>query len=322
MLEAVRYHPDTDQLALAEAFDDSIASLLPIARLHDGNGESAETWAQLEGLGLFGIGLSEDLGGSGLGAAEEALIAVGLGRRLASPSVLATIGLTHAGLKVDIYGGAKAPRAGFAYRHGGRIVIADDAEVDLLIVRDGASAAVYNVPRPQPAALDDHFWLAQLREVTDLGEPIVTFDPAQALRLRLLDAAYLAGLAEAARDMGVAYAGMREQFGRPIGTFQAIKHHCADMAIAARCAVDQTSFASIAIDDGRDEAALQVDCALLVAGNAAIDNAGKNIQIHGGIGFSEEADPHLILKRAQLLIAIAGGLEATNNRIAAIPPRR
>jgi alkylation response protein AidB-like acyl-CoA dehydrogenase len=116
--------------------------------------------------------------------------------------------------------------------------------------------------------------------------------------------------------MGVAYAGIRSQFGRPIGSFQAVKHHCANMAIAARCARDQTDFAAVALDEDRPDAALQVECALLVAGSAALDNCGLNIQIHGGIGFSDEADPHLVLKRARLQIALAGGLEAASERIA------
>jgi alkylation response protein AidB-like acyl-CoA dehydrogenase len=134
----------------------------------------------------------------------------------------------------------------------------------------------------------------------------------------LIDAAALAGIAGAALEMAVAYAGTREQFGRPIGSFQAVKHHCANMAIAARCARDQTSFASVALDDGRADAHLQVECAFFVAGMAALENSGKNIQIHGGMGFSDEADPHLFLKRARLQIAIGGGLEAANGRIANI----
>src|SRR3546814_17584827 len=78
---------------------------------------------------------------------------------------------------------------------------------------------------------------------------------------------------------------------------------------------DQVSFAAVAIDEGRADAALQVESALFVAGTAAIENAGKNIQNPGGIGFSDEADPHLLLKRAQVLIAVAGGLAAANVRI-------
>ncbi|MET0387380.1 MAG: acyl-CoA dehydrogenase family protein, partial [Polyangiales bacterium] len=130
----------------------------------------------------------------------------------------------------------------------------------------------------------------------------------------------LAGIARAALDMAVAYAGLREQFGRPIGSYQAIKHHCANMALAARCAADQVSFAAVALDSGRDDAVLQVESAFYVAGSAAIESCGKNIQVHGGIGFSDEADPHILLKRARVIVDIAGGLEAAVTRIADLPP--
>jgi alkylation response protein AidB-like acyl-CoA dehydrogenase len=131
----------------------------------------------------------------------------------------------------------------------------------------------------------------------------------------------LAGLAQAALEMAVGYAGVREQFGRPIGSFQAVKHHCANMALAARLACDQVCFAAMAFDDDRDDVALQIESALFVAGTAAIENTGKNIQIHGGIGFSDEADPHRLLKRARLIIEIAGGLEHVLTRIGLAPLR-
>jgi alkylation response protein AidB-like acyl-CoA dehydrogenase len=87
------------------------------------------------------------------------------------------------------------------------------------------------------------------------------------------------------------------------------------MALAGRRARDQTSFAAVALDDGRGDAALQIDCALLVAALAALENAALNIQIHGGIGFSDEADPQLLIKREQLLLTLGGGLEAASARI-------
>src|SRR3546814_1667004 len=71
----------SDLLALADAMDDTLAELLPLARLHAANDETADTWAHLNQAGVFGICASEDAGGSGLGAAEEALIAIGLGDR-------------------------------------------------------------------------------------------------------------------------------------------------------------------------------------------------------------------------------------------------
>jgi alkylation response protein AidB-like acyl-CoA dehydrogenase len=310
-----RYHPGVEQIALANTMDESLATLLPVSRLHKSVVEDAQTWSNLEEIGMFGIGVSEERGGSGLGAAEESLIVMGLGRRLAAPAVLATIGATHALAKdgpIDL--GSRKVAA--AYRRGERIVVVDDPATDLVLVRDGTGAALHELNNAAPLQVDHRLWLANLRTVASLGEPLARFGAAQLLRLRLIDAAVLAGIAEATLDMSVAYAGMREQFGRPIGTFQAVKHHCANMAIAARCARDQTSFAAVAVDEQREDAALQVESALFVAGSAALGNAAKNIQIHGGMGFSDEADPHLFLKRAQLVMTIAGGLDAANERIA------
>ncbi len=311
-----RFHPDPDQLALAESVDTALGEMLPLARLHAAHFESAETWDGLNGLGVFGIGISEERGGSGLGAAEEALIVMGLGRRLAAPAVLATIGAAQA---LPGQGTDNFRRATPAYRHNGRIVMVHDAAADLVLLREEAGAALFEAS-PSNRVIDNRNWLADLRQITEAGEPILRFDATQLLRLRLIDAAALAGVAATAAEMAVSYAGFREQFGRPIGSFQAVKHHCANMAIAARCARDQVSFAAIALDDAREDAALQVECALFTAGTAALSAAGTNIQIHGGMGFSDEADPHLLLKRAQLYLAIAGGLEASNARIAEIGP--
>ena len=309
MQAQIRYHPDAEQLALAGTIDESLDSLVPVSRLHSSVEESADAWSSLRDLGVFGITVAEEQGGSGLGEVEEALIVMGLGRRLVSPAVLATIGAGPA-----LRGSGENVAA--AYRRGSRTIMVEEAHAHLVLVRDEDSARLYQRGPGQARSIDRRLWLAGLSEIETLQEPIAQLDATEVLRLRLIDAAALAGMAAATLDMAVAYAGIREQFGRPIGTFQAIKHHCANMAMAARCARDQTSFAAVALVDERDDAALQVECALLVAGQAALDNAGKNIQIHGGIGFSDEADPHLFLKRAQLQLAIAGGLEATNARIA------
>jgi alkylation response protein AidB-like acyl-CoA dehydrogenase len=312
-----RYHPSADQLALASTIDESLAALLPLSRLHASYQEDTETWSSLEEIGVFGIGVSEELGGSGLGAVEEALIVMGLGSRLASPGVLATIGAAHVQRNRSA-AASHGNRVAAAYRRGDRIIIVDEPGAALVLLRDRDGAALHDSRTHTSRVVDDRNWLAALREAPEVGEQLARLDGSQLARLRLIDAAALAGIAEAALEIGVAYAGMREQFGRPIGSFQAVKHHCANMAIAARCARDQTSFAAVALDEGRADAQLQVECAFFAAGSAALDNAGKSIQIHGGMGFSDEADPHLFLKRAQLLIAIAGGLEAANWRIANI----
>jgi alkylation response protein AidB-like acyl-CoA dehydrogenase len=315
------YHPNQEQLEIVGAVDDALTELLPITRLHASSEEAAETWAQLDALGSFSMTLPESAGGSGLGAAEEALIVVGMGRQLASPTVLATLGAAHAGVAETRSDGAATPRVAAAYRRGARVVVAGDPDADFVLVRGEGEAALYRAVQPN-AEIDGRNWLARLQEVSALGEPLATYDAPGLLRLRLIDAAALAGVAQAALDMAVAYAQMREQFGRPIGAFQAVKHHCANMAIQARSARDQVSFAATAIDQGREDAELAVESALLIAGHAAIENAGKNIQIHGGIGFSDEADPHLLVKRAQLLATLAGGMEAATDRLAALPPVR
>lgn len=311
----LRYHPGADQLAIVGTIDESLLELLPLSRLHTSHDEVAATWTSLEEIGVFTMGVSEEQGGSGLGAVEEALVAMRLGSRLASPGILATIGARR------LFSGKQTAslRVAAAYRHGGRIIVVEEPQAARVLLRESGGASLHELPAGDAKAIDDRLWLAGLREAARLGPILARFDEAQLARLRLLDAAALAGIAEAALDMSVAYAGTRQQFGRAIGTFQAVKHHCADMAIAARCARDQVSFAAVALDDVRADARLQVECAFLMAGSAALANSGKNIQIYGGMGFSDEADPHLFLKRAQLLIAIAGGLEEAARRIAAIP---
>ena len=315
MESETRYHPGPDQLALANTIEESVTPLLPFTRLHASHEESDQTWRSLDEIGIFAITAREEDGGSGLGAVEEALIAMALGRRMVSPTVLATMGAVHATPEAGAPA-LRGQRIAAGFHRGNRIIVVENTGAQWVLVREAVGAAVYAIAGRASRLIDSRLWLAGLREYATLGEPVARFEPSQLLRLRLIDAAALAGISQAALDMAVAYAGVREQFGRPIGSFQAIKHHCANMAIAASCARDQTSFAAVAVDDGREDATLQIESGFWVAGTAALENAGKNIQIHGGIGFSDEADPHLLLKRAQLLIACAGGLEAANRRIA------
>jgi alkylation response protein AidB-like acyl-CoA dehydrogenase len=318
---AERYHPDSDQVAFADSVGKSLLSILPLSRLHESHEESSQIWADLKNLGVFEISASEQHGGSGLGAAEEALIVLELGRRVVAPSVLATVGATHLLGAANRLPASAERHVAAGYRRGNRVVFVEDTAANLLLVRGESGAGLFAFAKSasSPRVLDTQLWSSRLLQAASLGELLAEATPTQVLRLRLIDAAALAGLARAALDMAVGYAGMREQFGRPIGSFQAVKHHCANMALAVRLASDLVSFAAIAVDDGRDDAALQVESALYVAGSAAIDNCGKNIQIHGGMGFSDEADPHRLLKRARVLVEIAGGLEAALARIGECP---
>jgi alkylation response protein AidB-like acyl-CoA dehydrogenase len=324
-----RYHPTSDQVAFADSVGKSLLSILPLSRLHESHEENAQTWTALSDLGVLGISAPEEQGGSGLGATEEALIVIELGRRVVAPSVLSTIAAMHlhsAATRLpsaDKRLLASGPqRVAAAYRRGDRVICIEDSNANLVLVRSASGAALFERPTSSQLSrlIDPQLWSSRLIELSGLGKPLAEATAPQQLRLRLIDAAALAGIARAALEMAVGYAGTREQFGRPIGSFQAIKHQCANLALAARCACDQVSFAAVAVDEGRDDAALQVESAFYVAGSAAIENCGKNIQVHGGMGFSDEAVPHRLLKRARVLVEIAGGLEAALTRLAELPP--
>jgi hypothetical protein len=205
--------------------------------------------------------------------------------------------------------------AAFRTEHG--VTMVQDSEASAILLRTAHSAALYRRPEQEPTSFDGP-WMDDMAHISALGDPVGSVDGAGLLRIRLIDAAGLAGLADAALTMAVDYCKLREQFGRQIGSFQAIKHHCANMAVAARAALDLSTFAAVAIDEGRDDAAFLVESAFIAAADAAIGNAAKNVQIHGGIGFSAEADPHFFAKRAQMLVALGGGIEAAIDRVACL----
>jgi alkylation response protein AidB-like acyl-CoA dehydrogenase len=123
------------------------------------------------------------------------------------------------------------------------------------------------------------------------------------LRLRglALASAVLVGISQAVTELAVEHAKNRVQFGRPIGVNQAIKHACVDMAVSTEAALQQTLFGAISLRSGRTDAEFQVLAAKVVAGRAAIDNAAHCIQIHGGMGYTDEHNAHLYLKRAHVL---------------------
>ncbi len=105
-------------------------------------------------------------------------------------------------------------------------------------------------------------------------------------------------------DSAVAYAKERVQFGRAIGTFQAVKHHCANMLVAAELATAVVWDAARAAHDDADEFALTAAQAATLAFGPYVNNAQLNIQVHGGIGFTWEHDAHLYLRRALVLNAL------------------
>ena len=144
-------------------------------------------------------------------------------------------------------------------------------------------------------------------EVCRIGErqPVASSAPLLGLGL-LLVASMLAGICEATRDRSVAYAGEREQFGRPIGSFQAVKHRCADMAVRAEAIGTLTNYTALALGEGLAEADRLVPLTKALASEYALANSADDIQNHGGTGFTVECPSHLYLKRAHLLATVLG----------------
>ena len=124
----------------------------------------------------------------------------------------------------------------------------------------------------------------------------------------MVTAAQLVGIAGACTDAAVAYAKERQQFDKPIGSFQAVKHICADMLVRAEVARAAVHAAAAALDDpSSGDANRAASAAKLLAGQAAIANAKSSMQVHGGMGFTWEVDVHLYLKRAWVLDKAFGG---------------
>ncbi len=119
-------------------------------------------------------------------------------------------------------------------------------------------------------------------------------------------AAEMLGAARRCLDMAVGYAKVREQFGQPIGSFQAIRHKCADMLLEVENAHAAVYYAAWALDAGAEDAELAASVAKAYVGDAARKVCGEAIQVHGGIGFTWEYDLHLYFKRAKALEPMYG----------------
>ena len=130
------------------------------------------------------------------------------------------------------------------------------------------------------------------------GQPDVWDDPEKASSLLAMQV----GIASKCTELAVAYAKEREQFGKPIGSFQAVKHICADMLVRAEVARAAVHAAGVMLDDtSAGDAARAAAAAKVVADEAAFRNGKDCVQVHGGMGFTWEVDVHLYLKRAAVL---------------------
>jgi alkylation response protein AidB-like acyl-CoA dehydrogenase len=266
----------------------------------------AGDWQRLVDLDVFRLAAPAANGGLGLGIVETAVVYEALGSHLVpGPLVWTALAAIHIpGLSGEgaLVGGheegddASAP----ALLDYGR-------NLDMVIVlRDNG---VFVVPRDDLSGLetvaptDPLTPIARARHLPR-GTQIADRNVATEMRDlgAVLTSALLLGIADRALQAAVAYAGSREQFGRPIGSFQAIKHLLADMYVRTLLARSAT-YAAAAIADDRESGDFFVaaSAAKLIAADAAIRNAKTCIQVHGGMGFTWEMIPHYLLKRAWVL---------------------
>lgn len=298
------------------------------------DGEPVDIAAQFKlmgDLGWLSLHLAEKRGGAGYGLPELAIIAEQLGRAVAPlpfiPTVVTSMIMTDpAATAVDrwfpglmngedigglgLSGTLKSDVDGRISGDAGVVIGGKHATVlclrvgdDMVLVDRGRNGLRFS----ETDALDLTLGIGRVHCdcVTSDG-----FIPGGAGRARLiakvLGAADAAGGSQAATDMAVSYAKIRKQFGRPIGSFQAIKHRCADMTADSELAVAAAWDAARAgVDD--EQGALAAHVAGLVSYESYIRTAEANIQIHGGIGYTWEHDAHLLIRRARTLSTLLAG---------------
>ncbi len=320
--------PTPEQDAIRDSVRAFLDKELPRSRVRALMGAPAdaygELWRSAAALGFFTLGLPEAFGGAGYSLTEEMVLFEELGRALAPGPWLGTVLAAHAladsGVRgpleriaggalrvaagVDVWGGPLNVRGERV--SGTRSAMLGAGLADAFLVVD--DAGVLFVPK------DDGVVVAATPSL-DATNPIgtVIFRDAPCVVLSR-DGAVVAVLRRAASvlacadavggmartvEMSVAYSKVRHQFGKPIGSFQAVKHRCADMAVRAEVARSATIYATVSVRDGAADADFQVAVAKVLSANAYLQNAADNVQNHGGMGFTWECDAHLYVKRAR-----------------------
>jgi alkylation response protein AidB-like acyl-CoA dehydrogenase len=302
------------------------------ATLEGGSTHPADIWSAAAERGWNGLAIAEEHGGSGFGVEELAIVLEAQGHELCPGPFLPTVA---ASLVVDrcasdslrsqlLPGLADGSTVG-ALGLSGSVIVGSDLVVsgespavlgapdaDLLVIGAGNDVVVLDAAADgvTVTALPS---LDLTRSVGTVALHSVTVSEGRVLRgaarrartvFRILASAEALGTSWACLEMAVDYAKVREQFGRTIGTFQAVKHHAANMLINA----EQTTATiwDAARADDLDSAWFAAAVAASHAIRTQVFNAQMNIQLHGGVGFTWEHDAHLYLRRARTLAALTG----------------
>jgi len=298
--------------------------------LDGGSAHPADVWTAAAELGFNGLAVAEDHGGSGFGLSELAIVLEAQGHELCPgpflPTVAASLVIDRCGsdsLRSQLLPGLAGGSTVGALSLSGGVVVGSDLVVsgespavlgapdaDVLVIAAGNDVAVVDarasgVTVTVADVLDTtrNIGAVALRDVA-VPEDRVLRNAARRARtvFWILAAAEAVGVSWAALEMARDYAKVREQFGRTIGTFQAVKHHLANMLVNAEVATAAAWDA--ARSDDLDSASFAAAVAAAQAIRAQIFNAEHNIQLHGGVAFTWEHDAHLYLRRARTLAAV------------------
>jgi alkylation response protein AidB-like acyl-CoA dehydrogenase len=299
-------------------------------------------WPDMVELGWLGLHVDEEHGGSGYGLPELVVVIEELGRAVAPgpfvPTVIASAviakdgsadqksrllpglidGTLTAGIGLDSQVQVKdGPKSQIAEGEAGIVLGAGLAELllivagdDVLLLDRGRAGVSVSDTGGARDNLDPtrRSGRVRLENVSIAAEDILPGARESALaRARTLLAAEAVGGASDCVDAAVDYAKVRQQFGRTIATFQAVKHHCANMLVATESAIAAVWDASRAAAEDEEQFRLIAAVAAAQAFPAYARNAELNIQVHGGIGFTWEHDAHLHLRRALVSSALFGG---------------
>jgi len=302
------------------------------ATLEDGSAHPADIWSACAGLGWNGLAIAEEHGGSGFGVAELAIVLEAQGHELCPgpflPTVAASLVIDRCApnsLRAQLLPGLADGSAVAALGLCGRVIVDSDLVVsgespavlgapdaDVLVIVAGKDVVVIDAGA-SGATVSALPGLDTTRSIGSVALRGVSVDEHRVLRgaarraltvFRMLSAAEAVGVSWACLEMAVEYAKVREQFGRTIGTFQAVKHHAANMLVNA----EETTAAAwdAARADNLDSAWFAAAVAASHAVRTLVFNAQNNIQLHGGVGFTWEHDAHLYLRRARTLATLIG----------------
>jgi alkylation response protein AidB-like acyl-CoA dehydrogenase len=256
------------------------------------------SWQQLADLGWTGASVPEEHGGAGLGFLEEAVLAEELGRALVPGPWLTTTALLPA-LPADAQAEVAAGEASWT-------LVLDELTAGL----DGATrVAIVGGDGLYELAGFDRNVLETMDATRPLGV-VIGGDPGRRLadsailptlraRLHALLALEAVGVGAHALELGVEQARTREQFGRPIGVYQAVSHRLADTYTELELARSLALWAAWCVAEDEPQAALAAAAAKSQAAEAAVAACERSIQVHGGIGFTWEHVLHRLYKRAQ-----------------------